>query len=234
MRQGFLSPEEEEALAQLSALMKLPEFADRVIVLSGSDAAGNDSVMWLRAKVELYKPDFVAIDGLHLMHDARKATKREERISNISRDVRAMVLQTKIPVLATVQANRAASKNQDANLDEIAYSDALGQDATAVIRTIKDKSTPEKPESTVSLVVGALRNGVPADFRIYAEPATNFSFHSVLSAMDAENAKTQDDKEAEAKAKKAKKDDTTTETRAATFGSRRARQEMKEQRTPET
>lgn len=235
MRQGFLSPEEEMALDQVSAVMKLPEFADRIIVLSGLDASGNDSVMWLRSKVDLYKPDFVAIDGLHLMTDARKASKREERISNISRDVRAMILQTKIPVIATVQANRAAAKNQDANLDEIAYSDALGQDATAVIRTIKDKPTEDKPESTVSLVIGALRNGVLEGFRINAEPAIDFSFHSKLSALDALKAKEADDKEAEAAAKKKRKNDTTTEARAEKFGEQRMKREAKnQQRMPET
>jgi len=233
-RQGFLSPEEEAQLDQVSMVMKLPEFADRIIVLSGSDAAGNDSVMWLRSKVDLYKPDFVAIDGLHLMTDARKATKREERISNISRDVRSMIIQTKIPVIATVQANRAAAKNQDANLDEIAYSDALGQDATAVIRTIKDKPEEGKSESTVSLVIGALRNGVLDGFRINAEPATDFSFHSRLSAVDAIKAKEADDKEAELLAKKKKRNnDTTTEASAERFGEKRVRQETRH-RMPET
>jgi len=235
LRNGLLSPEEEAVLDMVSNNMKLPEFADRVIVLSGADAAGGDSVMWLRSKVELYKPDFIAIDGLHLMHDARKAQKREERISNISRDVRAMVLQLHTPVIATVQANRAAAKNNDANLDEIAYSDALGQDATAVIRTIKDKPTPERPESTVSLVIGALRNGSLDGFRINAEPATDFSFHSKLSADEAENLKEQDNKDAELNAtKKGKKaNDTTTESGAAKFGSGRVKNEANAQRKPQ-
>lgn len=226
LRQGFLSPQEEEALEQVTMVMQMPEFSDRIIVLSGLDASGGDSIMWLRSKVDLYKPDFIAIDGLHLMHDARGAKKREERITNISRDTRAMVLQTRIPVIATVQANRAAAKNEDANLDEIAYSDALGQDATAVVRTIKDKPTPDKPESTVSLVFGALRNGVLDGFRINAEPATDFSFHSRLTALDAAKAAEADDKEAELSTKRGRKN-TVTEAKARKLGERRVDNEMK-------
>ena len=230
LRQGCLSHEEEELLEQVTLVMKMPEFAERVVVLSGLDAGGGDSIMWLRSKVDLYKPDFVAIDGLHLMHDARGAKKREERITNISRDARAMVLQTRIPLLVTVQANRAASKNEDADLSEIAYSDALGQDATVVMRTIKDKPTEDKPESTVSLVFGALRNGSLDGFRINAEPATDFSFHSKLSALDAVKVKDQDDKDAEAVTKKkAKKAHITTEAQAEKVGNRRAQQELDRQ-----
>lgn len=205
MRQGLLSPREFALFQQTVVLMQTQEVSNQLIILSGIDASGSDTPAWVRSKIENYKPDFVGIDGLHLMADANKAKKREERITNISRDTRAMVIQTGVPVIATVQANRAAAKNVDANLDEIAYSDALGQDATAVIRTIKDKPTDEMPDSTVSLVFGALRNGVLDGFRIHAEPATNFDFHSVLSTQEASSLKEQDDKNPDGAKRKAKK-----------------------------
>lgn len=202
LRKGLLSPSEFVLFEQTVQMMQLPEISNQIVILSGIDASGSDTPAWVRSKIENYKPNFVFIDGLHLMADANKAKKREERITNISRDTRNMVLQTGVPVIATVQANRSAAKNQDANLDEIAYSDALGQDATCVIRTIKDKPTEEQPESTVSLVIGAMRNGVLDGFRINAEPAIDFSFHSRLSAYEAATLKDQDDKSPDGVAKK--------------------------------
>jgi hypothetical protein len=199
LRKGLLSPEERILFEQTVEMLLLPEISNQLIILSGMDAHGHDTIPWIRSKIENYKPQFVAIDGMHLMADVHKSKKREEKITNISREARSLVLQTGVPVIATVQANRAAAKNQEANLDEIAYSDALGQDATAVMRTIKDKVTEENQESTVSLVIGALRNGMLDGFRIHAQPATNFRFHSRLTALEAAKLKDQEDKEPKTK-----------------------------------
>lgn len=202
LRHGKLDHEEEERFAGACSLSRLPEFGSQLIILSGMDAKGNDTVPWVQAKVESYKPDVVAIDGLHLMADAHKAKKREERITNISRDTRQMILHTLIPVIATVQANRGAAKHQEANSEDVAYSDAISQDVTGLFRTIKDKRDSLEVPPTASIVCGLLRNGDIDGFRINAHPALDFTYHSKLSAIDALKAKEEDDKAAEAEAKK--------------------------------
>jgi hypothetical protein len=113
---------------------------------------------------------------------------------NISRDLRQMVLSTGVPVIATMQANRKAAGHNDANLDEIAYSDALAQDATMAARVINDKVSP-----TISVVIGGSREFKLHGFRINAVPARDFSYHSELTEKDIEKAKEGDQSEVEKK-----------------------------------
>jgi hypothetical protein len=224
LRHGKLSIEEEVSFNQMCTLATLPQFSEHLIVLSGKDTKGNDTIPWVQAKLESYKPHVIAIDGLHLMADAQRAKKREERITNISRDARQMIIHTGVPVIATVQANRGAAKHNEANSEDVAYSDAISQDVTALFRTIKDKRESLEVPPTASIVCGLLRNGDLDGFRINSHPAIDFSFHSKLSAKDALQAQEADAKaaEEEAKEKRKKNGHPPTENNAAKEGYRMA------------
>lgn len=188
LRLAKLSPEERERLMNLRAMVKnIARNDDRLICLSGKDAPGkNDTVGWLHAKVERYRPDIVFIDGMYLMANTRSHKNQQDhaRVRDISRDIRQMILDTNTPVVATLQANRQAAKHQNAELDEIAFSDSIGQDATCIIRCIQEKATP-----TVALVVGGSREWDLQGIRINAQCCTNFRFHSFMSGKEIMKAK---------------------------------------------
>jgi replicative DNA helicase len=176
-----------------------PEWSDRLVVLSGRDApAGGDTVAWLSSKIDQYRPDVMLVDGMYLLSDQKKSTVDHHRVMNISRDLRQMVFSTGVPVVATMQANRKAAGHTEANLDEIAYSDGVAQDATIAARVINDKSSP-----TISLVIGGSREFKLHGIRIFGKPAEDFSFHSILDEKDIEKAREADVGEAEEKAAKA-------------------------------
>jgi hypothetical protein len=140
------------------------------------------------SKVELYRPDVVFIDGMYLMSDSKNAKKDHERVRNVSRSVRAMNLKTNVPVIATLQANRAAAKNQDANSDEVAFSDAIGQDATLLMRCIREQDKP-----TIAMVIGGNSREFQLDgFRIHGVPASNFNYYGEISVKEIEQAKEKD------------------------------------------
>lgn len=187
-RAGQLTSEEEFALQSVGRYIYMMRATDQIICLSGRDAPqGGDTVPWLRSKLEKYKPDMFAVDGLYLMSDVHGAKKDHERVRNISRDLRQMILDLCIPGLVTLQANRAAAKNEDANLDEVAFSDGMSMDCTAMIRVINEKDLP-----TIQLVVGGSREWELNGVRINGTPANDFSFHSLLSAKEIQNAKEKD------------------------------------------
>lgn len=166
------------------------------VCLSGKDVErGSDTISWLRAKVELYKPDLVFIDGLYLMapEGVSKRAANWERMMSVSRDTRQMILDTRTPVIATMQANRKAATNNDANLDEVAFSDAISQDATIIARCIADKF-----ENTISLIFGGSREFALHGLRIGGEPATDFTFKEILNASQVQAAKAKDTDEEEA------------------------------------
>jgi replicative DNA helicase len=196
-----LTYEEEQMLYTVERMLYLAQASQTVVCLSGADAVeGGDNVPWLRSKVEQYQPEMVFIDGLYLMSDARGATKDHARVRNISRGIRQMNLETRIPVIGTLQANRAAASNQEANLDEIAFSDAIGQDATMIFRTINEKKAP-----TIALVVGGSREFDLDGFRIYGVPAVNFEYAGPITQGEILSAQEADDAAAEKAKKKAAK-----------------------------
>lgn len=199
----------------LHQLMMSAQSDDRMTCLSGQDVGeGQDTMSWLRSKIERYKPDICFIDGLYLMSSNVSSKAADwQRIMQISRQCRAMVLSTKVPVVATVQANRKAAGHSNAELDEIAYADAIGQDATCAIRCIAEKAeidpdTGEKLDPTVALAIAGSREYSLDGFRIFSKCCENFDFHSQLTSKDIEKAKTEEsdsDGDSEGKGKKSGK-----------------------------
>lgn len=192
-RTGQLTKQEAQELEYIQSMANEMLANNRdAICLNGMDVpSGQDTVEWLQAKIAKYKPDICAIDGLYLMSDGKGARNQKDnsRVQNISRATRQMVLETGVPVLATMQATRSAAAHKNANLDEIAFSDAISQDVTAAIRVIN-----EKENKTITLVVGGAREVNLAGCRIGGVPATNFEWISEIDEKEINNIKERDEK----------------------------------------
>ena len=202
LRMGSMTEQEEWAFYNVRRMARALRHDINIVCLSGQDAPeGGDTVPWLGAKIERHEPDLVGIDGLYMMSDVRRARKREERLTNISRDLRQLIIKNAqlaeknvshkpSPVIATLQATRGAAQHGRGELDEIAYSDAFGQDITIAARVINDKNSP-----TISLVMAGTREFELPGFRIHGIPATNFEYHSNLTSKEIEKAKEKDDED---------------------------------------
>ncbi len=193
-RLGELADGQEHALVDFITLHNsLLEDENAFILLSGKDAAeaGGDTIAWLHTKVKQYHPDVTYIDGLYLMNDGSDRSNVQEwaRVMKVSRQARQMQLDTCVPIIATMQANRQAAKHNAGELDEIAYSDAIGQDVTGAFRTIREKTTP-----TISLVAAGNREYKLHGLRIGGIPATDFREKGLLTEGDIINAMENDKK----------------------------------------
>src|SRR5690606_37798525 len=189
-RQGKLTADEKKLIYDLRNMAHELSIGNDMICLSGRDApGGKDTVDWLEAKIDRHKPDLVFIDGMYLMSDSVGSARQKDhdRVRNISRSLRQMIFNTGTPVICTLQANRQAAKNQNAELDEIAFSDAIGQDATVIIRVINEKTSP-----TIAMVIGGSREFELHGFRIYGVPATNFEFKEIMTEKEINKAKEKD------------------------------------------
>lgn len=216
---GALYPEEYRNICNIREMIRAQREERTVVCLSGQDVRHKDTVMWLEAKVEKYRPDIIYVDGMYLMTPMVKSRHRHERVADISQDMRQLVLSKQTPVIATVQANRKAAENEDANTEEVAFSDSLGQDATMLIRVVNEH---KRGENTLALVMGGTTRRFKLDgFRIKGMPAYDFSYFGELSAGDAEKAVVSDDKvdkgkkAKEPKKKNAKKEELDNASRAA-------------------
>lgn len=192
MRSAKLTVEEKHMYATLREMAHYNK--TQPICLSGREAPpGGDTVAWIQSKAEKYKPDVIFIDGMYLLSDPSGSKVQDwQRVTNISRAIRGMVLSLKIPAICTMQANRKAAQHSSGNLDEIAYADAVGQDATVAIRVINEKSSP-----TIALVIAGSREFNLHGIRIHGEPASNFRFHSVMTEKDIQKATERDSNDEE-------------------------------------
>lgn len=199
LRMGNLEPEQEETLFAFEEELRNDlEMSGRIISLSGKDAPeGGDTISWVKSKVESLKPDICFIDGLYLMSPENVGKKAADwqRIMSISRSCRQMVLDTGVPVIATLQANRKAAGHNNAELDEIAYSDSIGQDATIAARVIAEKGM-----DSIALVLAGSREFQLEGIRIGGTPATDFEERELLDGRDVLKAK-EGDAEEDAKKK---------------------------------
>ena len=199
-------PYRETRLAKLdesleSVYLSLPDYVKErreetngkndLMILSGADVEeGGDTIEWLHRQIDAYEPDVVFIDGLYLMSPpkgVKKSADLHSRVLEISRSARRVQLRTKCPFAVTMQANRAAAKHAKADFDEIAYSDAIGQDVTAGIRVINEKVSP-----TIALVFAGSREYQLHGIRIEGEPCLPFTEICQLTEGDIMNAKSID------------------------------------------
>jgi replicative DNA helicase len=151
-------------------------------------AEGSSGVGWLRAKIREIQPHLVIVDGLYMMMDDRtkQSSADWKQLTHISRDLKMTANDNGIPLVGVTQANRSAEKGKGTDVTELAYADALGQDADAVFRTNKknwiDDAGIEHEENTVT--AAALREGIFPGMVIKSQCATNFDFVRLLTPQD--------------------------------------------------
>jgi replicative DNA helicase len=150
-----------------------------LMVTSGKGAGG---ISFLHSKIREFRPDIVLVDGMYLMQDDRqqKRTIDWKAIAHISQDLKRTATQFDIPVMATAQANRKADKNmKNADLSEIAYSDAIAQDTDFSIRVQKRIDGASK-EPEIVLAFPGSREVDLDELLIHGIPALNFGLKSTV------------------------------------------------------
>lgn len=155
LRTGYLSDEDWPKLSR--ALGRLSESPIYI------DDSPNISIMELRSKARRLKAEhnigFLLIDYLQLMHTKGKSENRQQEISEISRSLKALARELKIPVLALSQLSRAVEQRQDRKpqLSDLRESGAIEQDADVVL-FIYPNPEGDNP-NIVELIIAKQRNG---------------------------------------------------------------------------
>jgi replicative DNA helicase len=117
--------------------------------------------------------DLIIVDYLQLMRGDRRVENRVQEISSISRALKALARELKVPVVAVSQLSRAVESRQDKRpiLADLRESGALEQDADVVIFIYRDVMyNPDTEQPNIAeLLVSKHRNGptgmVPLHFK---------------------------------------------------------------------
>ncbi|MDR1947571.1 MAG: replicative DNA helicase [Desulfovibrio sp.] len=147
------------------------------------DDSASLSTMQMRARTRRLKAEknigLVVIDYLQLMQSSRRTDSREQEISDISRNLKAMAKELSVPVLALSQLNREVDKRQGDKrrpmLSDLRESGAIEQDADVIIFIHRDaayaKHDERPPVDRAEIVIGKQRNGPVGIVELMYAPA---------------------------------------------------------------
>ena len=184
VRSGYVNVTELERIGEFGKkLSTLPIFI--------SDSPGM-SVLEVRAKARRLKaqcPDLalIVIDYLQLMHSRtdgmRRIDNRQQEVSEISRSLKALARELKVPVIALSQLSRLIEyrrgRDRRPMLSDLRESGAIEQDSDVVlfIHRPRDEGTDEEEPARdqiqgveCEIIIGKQRNGPLADVKLLFFP----------------------------------------------------------------
>ncbi len=143
------------------------------------DDSGGLTVMDMRAKCRRLmamekKLDLIVVDYLQLMKGSKQSQKgdgsREREISEISRNLKELAKELRVPIIALSQLNRGVESRQDKRpmLSDLRESGAIEQDADMVCFVYRDEVYNKETEDkgVAELIVAKHRAGETATCRL--------------------------------------------------------------------
>lgn len=164
VRKGFISREDWPKLTNAAGRL-----AGAPIFIDDSSAI---SVLEIRAKARRLKMEhgglsLVVVDYLQLMRGRGSFERREQEISEISRSLKALAKELRVPVIALSQLNRGVEQRHDRRptLADLRESGAIEQDADVIIFLYRDefynKNNPSN-KGKAEVIIAKQRHG-PTD-----------------------------------------------------------------------
>ncbi len=159
VRTGYLSHQDWPRLtAAAGKLSEAPIFIDDSPTLTALE---------LRAKARRLKGqhniELVVVDYLQLMHGFDRAENRQQEISEISRSLKALARELRVPVIAVSQLSRAveARTGNRPQLSDLRESGAIEQDADVVVFLYREEyyRPTDENKNRAEAIVAKQRNG---------------------------------------------------------------------------
>ena len=159
VRTGFLATSDWPRLtAAAGKLSEAPIFIDD---------SPSISVMELRAKARRLKShhdiQLIILDYLQLMRGSSNIENRQQEISEISRSLKALARELRVPLIAISQLSRAVESRTDhrPQLSDLRESGAIEQDADLVVLILREEYYNPSPDNQgiADVIIAKQRNG---------------------------------------------------------------------------
>jgi len=118
-------------------------------VLTPNDINGPATVGALRTFIERYHLDVLFIDQYSLLEDDSGAKTTNEKVANISKEVKNLQVMKRIPIVSVAQMNRTKTEDGEQDTTQIGLSDRVGQDATCVIMLSREITWADKEKTKI-------------------------------------------------------------------------------------
>jgi replicative DNA helicase len=162
LRRGHLSTDDMSKIMEAGGILgEAKLFIDDTPGQSMLRIAANARRLKKRHDIRL-----VVIDYLQLIDPDDRRESRQEQVSGISRRLKFLARELKLPVLALAQVNRSSEDRQDhrPRLSDLRESGAIEQDADTVMMLHRpDYHEPGQQEGLVEVIVAKQRNGPTGD-----------------------------------------------------------------------
>lgn len=130
------------------------------------------TVEWVESQIEIYQPDIVMVDSFYRMRAAgtRSSDADWKQVTQISRALKDLAMNSDVVVIGTHQMNRAA-EGKIGSTATVALSDAISQDGDIILQVITGKIGDQ--ERSALWVIGGREVPVPGVL-INNEPCHDF------------------------------------------------------------
>lgn len=162
LKHGTLTDSQQQVLG--NALLEAQGSPAKLWIVDGNLAATPMEIFSLASHLN---PDLICIDGAYLMRSENKKLDRFQRVAENIEYMKQATGQLKIPTICSFQFNREATKvkkGQEAGLEHIGYSDAIGQVSSIILGVVAE----DNPESMLSKKINILkmRDGPTGSFQV--------------------------------------------------------------------
>ena len=168
LRTGQLTPDDWERFTTVSGkLANMP---------LSIDDSGSTSIMEMRSKARRLKAKhpklgMIIVDYVQLMIPDGDADNRVQEVSQISRGLKVLARELRVPIIAMSQLNRSVEGRHDKRplLSDLRESGALEQDADLVMFIYRDdyyKKEESEQQGIAEIILGKQRNGPVGTVRL--------------------------------------------------------------------
>lgn len=171
LRSGFLRPEDRTRIVEASAVLsRAPLFIDDSPQRNMMEIAS-----MARRMKRLNSLSLLIVDYLQLIEPDNRRDSREQQVSVISRRLKQLARELKIPVVCLAQLNRESEKVADhiPKLSHLRESGAIEQDADVVLFVHREDMyrMPSQWDNEALIVVAKNRNGQRGHVKLCWQPS---------------------------------------------------------------
>ena len=167
LRTGRLAPDDWERLSSaLGRLSEAPMLIDETPALNAIEVRSRAR----RLQKQYGQLGLVIVDYLQLMAAQSQGENRATEISEISRSLKALAKELKVPVMALSQLNRSLEQrpNKRPVMSDLRESGAIEQDADVILFIYRDEVYNEdtQDKGVAEIIIGKQRNGPTGTIRL--------------------------------------------------------------------